>query len=64
MTASQKHWIDTASYVQLLSRWRFAAIGDPMFQGECGAYYAEAMKRKRAEVGDDEHVRSSKSIGW
>jgi hypothetical protein len=64
MDESMKQWIDNASYEQLLSRWRNAAIGSPFFQGEIGDYYAEKMKQKRIEVGNDEHVRASKSIGW
>jgi len=64
MNQEMKQWIDNASYEQLLSRWRFAPIGDLMFQGEIGDYYAEVMKRKRAKVGNEEHVRASKSIGW
>ena len=63
MTESQKNWIDNANYEQLLSKWRFAAIGDPMFQGETGKYYQEVMSRKRAE-NPDEHVAASKSVGW
>ena len=59
-----KNWIDNASYEQLLSRWRFGTIGDPMFQGETGDYDCEVMKKKRGEVGNEEHVRASKSIGW
>ncbi|TES92934.1 MAG: hypothetical protein E3J87_03470 [Candidatus Cloacimonadota bacterium] len=59
-----KNWIDNASYEQLLSRWRLAPIGDLMFQGEIGDYYGEVMKKKRGEVGNEEHVRASKSIGW
>lgn len=59
-----KTWIDSANYESLLSRWRHAPCGDPMFQGDTGKYYAEAMKKKRNEVGHDEHVRASKSIGW
>jgi hypothetical protein len=63
--AEMKAWIDRATYAQLLSRWRFAAIGDPIFQGEVGAYYAAVLKRKRnAPGGHEEHVRASKAIGW
>jgi len=58
-----KQWIDNTSYEQLLSRWRFAPVGDLMFQGEIGDYYAEVMNKKREEVGNEEHVRASKSIG-
>ena len=59
-----KNWIDNATYEQLLSRWRFGPVGDPMFQGEMGKYYEEVMSQKRKEVGDEAHVRASKSIGW
>jgi hypothetical protein len=48
----------------MLHRWRFAPVGDPMFQGEIGDYFAKVMKRKRAEVGDPAHTAASKSIGW
>lgn len=64
MTPEQKQWIDNAGYEELLRRWRFAPGGDPMFQGDTGDYYAQVMKRKRQEVGQEEHVRASKSIGW
>jgi len=64
MTAEQKKWIDTATYYQLLERWRMAPIGDQMFQGACGEYYAEVMQRRREEVGNDRHVAASKAIGW
>lgn len=65
MTMEQmKAWIDSASYESLLSRWRFAPAGSPWFQGEMGDYFANAMKKKREEVGDAEHVRASKNIGW
>lgn len=59
-----KKWIDNASYGQLLSKWRFAPVGDPFFQGEIGDYYSEKMAEKRREVGDAEHVATSKRIGW
>ena len=59
-----KRSIDNMDYESMLSLWRNAKVGHPMFQGECGQYFAEAMKKKRQEVGNDEHVRASKSIGW
>lgn len=58
-----KQWIDSASYESLLSKWRFAAAGNPFFQGELGDYYSEKMKEKREEVGAGEAVRASKNIG-
>ena len=65
MTSEEmKKWIDNASYEQLLSHWRNAPAGDPYFVGEIGSYYQKRMGEKRSEVGDSEHVRTSKSIGW
>jgi hypothetical protein len=61
---AHKKWIDEASYEQLLREWRNAPSGDPLFQDETGKYYAEVMKRKREEIGNEEHVRTSKAIGW
>lgn len=64
MTEKQKNWIDTASYYQLLKQWRFAPAGDPIFQGEVGNYYSEIMSQRKKEVGNENHVATSKSIGW
>ena len=64
MTTEQKSWIDNASYYALLSKWRFAPVGDPMFQGDTGAYYAEVMKKRREGVGGQGHTQTSKAIGW
>lgn len=61
MNEKIKRWIDNASYEDLLYRWRFASLGDPMFQGETGDYYAAVMKEKRLSV---DHVQASKNIGW
>ena len=59
-----KDWIDTASYEELLRKWRFATIGSPWFQGETGDYFSKVMSRKKAEISDAEAVRVSKEIGW
>lgn len=57
-----KQRIDSMSYEQLLSMWRFAGVGDPMFQGETGDYFAARMKELRDKGAD--HVGASKNIGW
>lgn len=62
--SDMKEWIDNASYEELLGKWRFAPAGDPFFVGEMGEYYARKMDEKRAEVGEKEHVRVSKALGW
>jgi hypothetical protein len=64
MTEKDKIWIDTASYLDLFRRWRFAPAGDPILRGATGAYYAAVMAQRRKEVGDAEHTRISKLIGW
>lgn len=59
-----KEWIDDASYEELLRRWRFAPSGDPFFEGEMGEYYSRKIAERRKEVGEEEHTRVSKKIGW
>ena len=59
-----KKWIDSASYEELLRKWRFAPAGSPWFQGEIGIYFDEVIRKKRKEIGDEEHTRISKAIGW
>ena len=61
MNEQVKNWIDNASYEQLLSKWRFASIGDPMFQGQTGEYYSKVMFEKKKQ---SDHVQASKNIGW
>ena len=58
-----KAWIDSASYEELLRKWRLAPVGDPIFVGEVGDYYVKRMGEKYDEVGIEEHVRISKKIG-
>ena len=65
MTDELKKQIDDMNYVQLLSRWRFSPVGDPMFQGESGEYFAKRMAELRSQPGGDErHTAASKAIGW
>lgn len=65
LTPENKKYIDGLSYQSLLSHWRFAPIGDKWFMGETGNYWSKRMSELRNKPGgDDEHIRSSKSIGW
>ena len=61
MNEQTKKWIDNASYQDLIAKWRFAPIGDPMFQGETGEYYSKVMFAKKKEC---DHVQASKNVGW
>ena len=56
-----KQWIDAATYQDLLRKWRFASVGDPMFQGEIGEYYSKVMAEKRKTAN---HIQASKNVGW
>jgi hypothetical protein len=62
MTDKQKAWIDNATYRQMLSLWRFASLGNPMFRGDTAEYYAKVMDEKRPS--DAEHSQVSKDLGW
>ena len=58
-----KEWIDNASLYDLLSLWRRAETGNPLFQGETGKYYQEVMFAERS-ADPAEWVSASKAIGW
>lgn len=62
LTPENKVHIDSLSYEQLLSKWRFAPVGDPWFQGETGTYLVERMKELKKNGAN--HIQASKNIGW
>ena len=64
LTEELKKQIDDMDYESMLSLWRFAPVGTPMFQDESGKYFGEVMGKKREEVGNAVHVAASKRIGW
>lgn len=64
LTEENKKYIDSLSYEQLLSEWRFAPSGNRWFQGETGDYWGSVMSKKKEEIGQDMAVHVSKSIGW
>lgn len=65
LTEENKAIIDEKSYIDLLSHWRFAPVGDPWFQGETGEYWKKRMKELRSQPGGQEiHVKASKALGW
>ena len=47
MTEEMKKRIDEMSRIEMARAWRFASIGDPLFQGEAGDYFAKRF----AELG-------------
>jgi len=62
LTENIKQQIDKMTYSQLLYKHRFSPIGDPLFEGESGEYFAERMKELR--IDDENHSKVSKEIGW
>ena len=63
LTPEIKEQIDRLNICQMLSRWRFGRVGDPIFQGEIGVYFSDRMFRLREE-DPDAWVRASKELGW
>lgn len=63
MDKEQKDFIDNASYLTLLKRWRFSKVGDEIFQGEAGEYYGKVMAKRRDE-DPAAAVRASKELGF
>ena len=61
LTPENKARIDNMSHYDLLSRWRFAPMGDPWFQGETGKYWGERMAEKRDE-NPGQAVANSKAL--
>lgn len=64
MNDEAKQMIDQMSYMELLQRWRFSPVGNELFQGEAGEYFAKRMSQLKAEVGPAEAVSASKAVGW
>ena len=46
MTPEQKQKIDSMSQYQLCAMWRFAGVGEPLFQGDTGEYFSKVLKEK------------------
>ena len=63
LTPELKSIIDSMSLESMLSRNRFAAVGDSMFQGEVGTYFLKRMSELR-NANPEEWTNASKRIGW
>lgn len=63
LTEEIKTKIDALTYAQLLRQWRFAPLGDPMFQGETGKYWGTRLSELR-DADPEGAVLASKAIGW
>ncbi len=63
MKPEDKQWIDEAPYEDLLRKWRFARVGDPMLQGDTGGYLSKMLTQKR-NADPAAAVYASKRVGW
>jgi len=59
-----KKEIDEMDYEGMLSLWRFAQAGHPMFAGEVGDYFSKVFREKGQKLRPGEHAIISKRIGW
>lgn len=63
LTPKIKAHIDSLDHYQLLSKIRFAPVGDPWMQGEVGEYWCAARERKRQE-DPGQAVADSKELSF
>ncbi len=64
MNTKIKNEIDDMSYIEMLSLWRNASMGHPMFKGKTGDYFSKVMQAKKNATSHKEQVRASKDVGW
>lgn len=57
-------WIATASYENLLYRWRHEQPGSVWFRGAVGAAYRKRMEVCRKQLTIEQAVEISKRVGW
>jgi hypothetical protein len=56
-------WIDGASTVDLLRKWRKEPCPSPWFEGCVGKHFQEVISARQAS-DCDAWVRASKIVGW
>lgn len=64
MDEKLKAEIDAMSYGEMLKKWRFTPIGDPMFRLGAAQYFVSEMDRKEKLLTPEQKVAASKSAGW
>ncbi len=57
-------WIATASYEDLLRKWRFEPAGSPFFCFTVGEHFAAAMEKQKKTISFMDGVNASKKVGW
>jgi hypothetical protein len=62
LTHEVKDIIDGMTYREMLERWRYTPAGDPLFTGESGQYFAEAMSKRRENLEPGVHAAISRLL--
>lgn len=63
ITKEHKTWIDEAKLIPLLRKWRHGLVGDSIFEGETGEYFAKRLFGFR-EADPAAWTAASKLVGW
>ena len=63
LTPERRAYIDSLPVATLLSRVRFAPVGDPWFQDETGDYWMKRLSEVRSQ-DNAAYVAASKDMGW
>lgn len=61
LTPSNKEYIDSLGYSELLDRQRFSLIGDPWFEGETNKYWTKRMRELKEKHEQEHHIECRKN---
>jgi hypothetical protein len=64
MSPEQKAKIDSMTYKEMLTLWRFASAAHELFLDDTGTYFSTEMAKKAQYLTDEMRVKISKQIGW
>lgn len=60
LTPKLRAHIDSLSPTDLMRKWRFSPVGDPLFQGESGDY----ISKRISQISEEDKIKISRAIGW
>jgi len=63
LTFENRKYINSLSYTQLLTEWRFSPSGNPWMEGPTGAYWSQELAIFKRDFSE-EAIIISKQIGW
>lgn len=57
-------WINNASYLELLTKWRKTTIPSRWFVGRVGDHFTRVFYAKKDATSEADRVAASKQVGW